>query len=160
MSTSSLTPAAAIVGSIGLTATAGSFCLFCENGEGGLPAVTFASLPGGVAAASATGMSRTTARSTAVRISRFISPLPLESIDDPKPRGSAGATYTWRMAVAAPTVVRLERGYVRVDGSDAGEFLERMLSNEVVSLAPGESRPALLLTPKSKIIAPLRVVRE
>jgi folate-binding protein YgfZ len=36
-----------------------------------------------------------------------------------------------------------------------------MLSNEVVSLEPGrEARPALLLTPKSRIVAPLRVVRE
>jgi folate-binding protein YgfZ len=65
------------------------------------------------------------------------------------------------MAIAAPTVVRLPRGYVRVAGPDAAEFLERMLSNEVVSLAPvREARPALLLTPKSRIVAPLRVVRE
>ena len=35
-----------------------------------------------------------------------------------------------------------------------------MVSNEVVSLEPGEARPALLLTPKSRIVAPLRVVRE
>jgi aminomethyltransferase len=35
-----------------------------------------------------------------------------------------------------------------------------MLSNEVVSLEPGEARLALLLTPKSRIVAPLRVVRE
>src|SRR5436190_21486939 len=40
MSTSSLTPAAAMLGMYGLTATAGSFCLFCENGDGGLPLVT------------------------------------------------------------------------------------------------------------------------
>ena len=35
-----------------------------------------------------------------------------------------------------------------------------MVSNEVVTLEPGEARPALLLTPKSRIVAPLRVVRE
>src|SRR4051794_32158167 len=35
-----------------------------------------------------------------------------------------------------------------------------MVSNEVASLEPGEARPALLLTPKSRIVAPLRVVRE
>jgi folate-binding protein YgfZ len=64
------------------------------------------------------------------------------------------------MAIAAPTVVRLARGYVRVVGPDAAEFLERMLSNEVASLAPGEARRALLLTPKSRIVAPLRCVRE
>ena len=64
------------------------------------------------------------------------------------------------MAIAAPTVVRLERGYVRVTGPEAADFLERMLSNEVASLTVGEARQALLLTPKSRIVAPLRVVRE
>jgi folate-binding protein YgfZ len=64
------------------------------------------------------------------------------------------------MAIVAPTVVRLPRAYVRVWGPDAEDFLERMLSNEVGSLDSGESRQALLLTPKSRIVAPLRVVRE
>lgn len=65
------------------------------------------------------------------------------------------------MATATTTLYRLERGYVSVTGPDAGEFLERMLSNEIASLGPGrEPRPALLLTPKSRIVAPLRVVRE
>ena len=58
------------------------------------------------------------------------------------------------------TLIRLDRGYVAVSGPEAGDFLERMVSNEVVSLEPGESRRALLLTPKSRIVAPLRVVRE
>jgi folate-binding protein YgfZ len=58
------------------------------------------------------------------------------------------------------TLYRLERGYVDVTGPEAADFLERMLSNEVVSLEAGEARPALLLTPKSRIVAPLRVVRE
>jgi tRNA-modifying protein YgfZ len=65
------------------------------------------------------------------------------------------------MAIASPTLVALPRGYVRVAGPDAADFLERMLSNDVVSLEPGrEARPALLLTPKSRIVAPLCVVRE
>jgi folate-binding protein YgfZ len=64
------------------------------------------------------------------------------------------------MAIAAPTVVHLARGYVRVEGQDAEDFLERMVSNEVACLASGETRQALLLTPKSRIVAPLRVVRE
>src|SRR5262245_60390286 len=64
------------------------------------------------------------------------------------------------MATTTKTLFRLDRGYVGVVGPEAAEFLERMLSNEVVSLEPGEVRPALLLTPKSRIIAPLRVVRE
>jgi tRNA-modifying protein YgfZ len=66
-----------------------------------------------------------------------------------------------RVETAVPALVRLDRGYVAVSGPDAAEFLERMVSNEVASLEPGrEARPALLLTPKSRIIAPLRVVRE
>ncbi len=55
----------------------------------------------------------------------------------------------------------LSRGYVAVSGPDAADFLERMLSNEVATLEPdAEARPALLLTPKSRIVAPVRVVRE
>ena len=64
------------------------------------------------------------------------------------------------MAISAPAVVRLSRGYVRVDGPEAAELLERMLSNEVESLPVGEARQALLLTPKGRMVAPLRVVRE
>ena len=64
------------------------------------------------------------------------------------------------MAIVAPTVVRLSRGYVRVEGPEAADFLERMLSNEVQSLGVGSARQALLLTPKGRMIAPLRVVRE
>jgi folate-binding protein YgfZ len=46
-----------------------------------------------------------------------------------------------------------------VSGPDAAPFLERMLSNAVETLAQGESCDALLLTPKARVIAPLRVVR-
>jgi folate-binding protein YgfZ len=58
------------------------------------------------------------------------------------------------------TLYRLDRGYVAVTGPEAADFLERMLSNDVLSLEPGAMRPALLLTPKSRIVAPMRVVRE
>jgi len=64
------------------------------------------------------------------------------------------------METAARTLYRLDRGYVAATGPEAADFLERMLSNEVVSLEAGRARPALLLTPKSRIVAPLRVVRE
>jgi folate-binding protein YgfZ len=64
------------------------------------------------------------------------------------------------MAIVAPTVVRLSRGYVRVAGPEAADFLERMLSNEVEALEPGSASQALLLTPKGRIVAPARVVRE
>ena len=48
------------------------------------------------------------------------------------------------------------RAYVRVAGPDAEDFLQRLLSNDVGANARCD---ALLLTPKAKIIAPLRVVR-
>ena len=65
------------------------------------------------------------------------------------------------MTMSTPKVARLDRGYVEVSGPDAEDFLERMLSNEIATLEVGpEARPALLLTPKGRIIAPLRVVRE
>jgi folate-binding protein YgfZ len=64
------------------------------------------------------------------------------------------------MATATSMLYRLSRGYVAVSGPEAADFLERMLSNEVASLEPGGARQALLLTPKGRIVAPLRVVRE
>jgi tRNA-modifying protein YgfZ len=64
------------------------------------------------------------------------------------------------MATVASTLFRLDRGYVAVSGPEAADFLERMLSNEVAWLETGEARRALLLTPKGRIVAPLRVVRE
>jgi len=47
------------------------------------------------------------------------------------------------------------RAYVRVQGPDAEDFLQRMLSNDV----SGEACDALLLTPRARVIAPLRVWR-
>jgi folate-binding protein YgfZ len=46
-----------------------------------------------------------------------------------------------------------------VAGADAADFLQRMVSNDVEALAPGEACPALLLTAKARVIAPLVVLR-
>jgi tRNA-modifying protein YgfZ len=51
------------------------------------------------------------------------------------------------------------RSYVRVAGPAAEEFLDRMVSNDVAALGPGEAYEALLLTPKARVIAPLVVLR-
>jgi tRNA-modifying protein YgfZ len=51
---------------------------------------------------------------------------------------------------------RRPRSYVNVTGPDAEDYLQRMLSNDVAS---GELVDALLLTPKGRLIAPLRVWR-
>lgn len=51
------------------------------------------------------------------------------------------------------------RDYVRVAGPDAADYLQRMVSNDVAVLAVGDSCPALLLTAKGRVIAPLVVWR-
>jgi tRNA-modifying protein YgfZ len=51
------------------------------------------------------------------------------------------------------------RAFVRVSGPDAADYLQRMVSNDVEVLAPGDSCDALLLTAKARVIAPLRVLR-
>jgi folate-binding protein YgfZ len=56
-------------------------------------------------------------------------------------------------------VAARERGFVRVAGPDAAEYLQRMVSNDVEALAVGEACPALLLTAKARVIAPLVVLR-
>jgi folate-binding protein YgfZ len=52
-----------------------------------------------------------------------------------------------------------ERAFVRVAGSDACDYLQRMVSNDVESLHVGGACPALLLTAKARIIAPVVVWR-
>ncbi|MGH3072098.1 MAG: YgfZ/GcvT domain-containing protein [Gaiellaceae bacterium] len=51
------------------------------------------------------------------------------------------------------------RSFVGVSGRDAESYLDRMLSNDVAALGPGESCQALLLTAKGRVIAPLVVLR-
>ena len=51
------------------------------------------------------------------------------------------------------------RAFVRVAGADARDYLQRMVSNDVEALAVGDSCPALLLTAKARLIAPLVVWR-
>jgi folate-binding protein YgfZ len=51
------------------------------------------------------------------------------------------------------------REFVRVAGPDATDYLQRMVSNDVEALASGEACPALLLTAKARVIAPLVVLR-
>jgi folate-binding protein YgfZ len=62
-------------------------------------------------------------------------------------------------SVPSVTFAPRPRAFVRVSGPDAEDFLERMVSNAVAALAPGESCQALLLTAKARVIAPLRVLR-
>ena len=52
-----------------------------------------------------------------------------------------------------------ERAYVRVAGPDACEHLQNMVSNDVDALQVGDACPALLLTAKARVIAPVVVLR-
>jgi tRNA-modifying protein YgfZ len=63
------------------------------------------------------------------------------------------------MESASLTVASRPRAFVGVSGPDAEDYLQRMLSNDVAALSPGESCEALLLTPKGRVIAPMRVLR-
>ena len=56
-------------------------------------------------------------------------------------------------------VAEREREFVGVRGPDAADYLQRMVSNDVEALAVGEACPALLLTAKARVIAPLVVLR-
>ena len=56
-------------------------------------------------------------------------------------------------------IVSVSRAYLRVAGPDAADFLQRMVSNDVEILDVGESCPALLLTAKARVIAPVVVWR-
>jgi tRNA-modifying protein YgfZ len=55
--------------------------------------------------------------------------------------------------------MRLPRAFVCLAGPDAEDYLQRMVSNDVAALRPGDSCEALLLTAKARVIAPLRVLR-
>jgi tRNA-modifying protein YgfZ len=71
------------------------------------------------------------------------------------------ADYGSRPTLTAMSIAIADRprSFVRVAGPDSADYLERMLSNEVATLAIGEARDALLLTAKARVIAPLRVYR-
>jgi folate-binding protein YgfZ len=60
------------------------------------------------------------------------------------------------LRVSVHGVARRPRAYIRVSGPDAEDYLQRMLSNDVTV---GPVVDALLLTPKSRLVAPVRVWR-
>ncbi len=63
------------------------------------------------------------------------------------------------MTGSPPRIGTRPRGFVGVRGPQAAEYLQRMLSNDIVALEPAGSCEALLLTAKGRVIAPLRVLR-
>jgi folate-binding protein YgfZ len=74
----------------------------------------------------------------------------------------AVAVPTLTAVVAQPSqlsVALRPRAFVSVSGPEAEDYLQRMVSNDVEALAVGEVCDALLLTPKARVIATLRVWR-
>jgi folate-binding protein YgfZ len=63
------------------------------------------------------------------------------------------------VAVTTLRIATRPRAYVRVAGPDAEDYLQRMLSNDVAAVPVGGVCEALLLTPKARLIAPMRVAR-
>ncbi len=63
------------------------------------------------------------------------------------------------IVTASARLARRPRAFIGVRGTDAAVYLNRMVSNDVESLGSGISCDALLLTPKARIIATLRIVR-
>ncbi len=59
--------------------------------------------------------------------------------------------------MTGPAAVQVGRDGVVVTGPDAGSFLQGQLSQNVLDLAPGQSRWSLLLEPTGKMVAWLRV---
>ena len=59
------------------------------------------------------------------------------------------------------TSVYLEnRGWLKVTGGDAPRFLQDMLTNDVLTLSPGQMRYAALLSPQGKILFDFLVLRD
>ena len=63
------------------------------------------------------------------------------------------------MSSTTLAAARRPRSYLRVAGPDAADYLQRLLSNDVAALANGEACPALLLTAKGRVLAPVVVLR-
>ncbi len=61
--------------------------------------------------------------------------------------------------MSGPTATPIERDVVIVRGADAGGYLQTQLSQDVMGIAVGTSMWSFLLTPKSEILALMRITR-
>ena len=62
--------------------------------------------------------------------------------------------------VEMSTCVLHDRAVVAVSGDDAEEFLNRLLTNSMLAMRPGEARYAALLSPQGKLLFDFIVVRQ
>ena len=60
---------------------------------------------------------------------------------------------------SAAGVLTPPRAFIAVEGPDAESFLQNLLTQDLAGLTDGESRRALLLTPKARVLADLRGTR-
>lgn len=61
---------------------------------------------------------------------------------------------------SAIVVDRSHRGRLRISGEKAGEMLTGLVTNDVLSLQPGQGQYAAALTPKGRIVADVRIFAE
>src|SRR4051795_310356 len=64
-----------------------------------------------------------------------------------------------RLQESAGLVDRSDRGKLLLSGSEAAEYLQGQVTNDVESLAPGQGCYATLLTHKGKVVADMRILR-
>ncbi len=71
-----------------------------------------------------------------------------------------GAESEWHAAHEGRAVTdRSARGFVRVQGRDAGKLLQGIVTSDVDALDVGRAQPSLLLTPKARVVADLTILR-
>ncbi len=77
---------------------------------------------------------------------------PLEAGGDVVTYGDVPAEYAAGARAGALLLDRTTRGLLSIAGSDATDFLHRILANEIKTLEPGQGNRNMLLTGKGKVI--------
>src|SRR6266567_6443557 len=125
-SISSFAPAASTVGACGSTATAGSFCLFCENGEGGLPTVTSGSCVTEAPAVADRKPGAARATAMAAPATTVVLTLRIESLLDLRVRGVPRRAL---LRVVPPSTRQVARAVHPLKQPDFGEGYSRSVSH-------------------------------
>ncbi len=84
----------------------------------------------------------------------------MRPVADPAAGGSRTASDYDALRAGAIVLDRSGRGRWRFTGAKAAETLTGLVTNDVLALRPGEGLYAAALTPKGKIVADLRVLRD
>src|SRR3954468_14816808 len=127
-------------------------------GVGGLQSFESRALVPGIEPEAAATRTSDSAKSAASSMRRKSLPF-LGFLGTPPVCPCLGVSTLVEMSQTPTTWARRARDYVGARGPDAADFVQRMVSNDVEALTAGEACDALLLTPKARLIAPLRVLR-